>query len=64
MLPVQSLLSAFAKLQKKTTISFVMSACLCVRVEQFGFHWNNFHDIMYFFNFSKICRENLSVIKI
>jgi hypothetical protein len=35
-------LDAFAKLQK-ATISFAMSVCLSVRVEQIGSHLTNFH---------------------
>jgi len=37
-------LGAFAKL-RKVTLSFVMSVCLCVRMEQLGFYWTDFRDI-------------------
>ena len=37
-------LVAFAKL-RKATISFVMSVCLSVRMEQLGHHWEDFHEI-------------------
>jgi hypothetical protein len=36
-------LGALAKLQKGA-ISFLMSAYLCVRMEQVGSHWADFHD--------------------
>ena len=52
MLPVQSFLKRFRKIAKKT-ISFVMCVHLCVRVEQLGFHWRNFHEIRYFLIFRK-----------
>jgi hypothetical protein len=37
-------LGAFAKF-RKATISFVMSVRLSVRMEQFGSHWADFHEI-------------------
>ena len=37
-------LGAFRKL-RKTTISFVMSVCPYVRMEQLDSHWTDFHDI-------------------
>ena len=37
---------AFAKL-RKATISFIVSASLSVRIEQFGSHWTDFHEIRY-----------------
>jgi len=37
-------LGTFAKL-RKTTISFVMSACPSVRMEKLGSQWTDFHDI-------------------
>jgi len=58
-------LGALAKF-RKVTLSFVISDRLSlntsVRMEQLGFHWMDFHEISYLF--SKICRENSSVIKI
>ena len=54
--------SAFAKL-RKAIISFVMSVCPSVRMEQLGFHWTDFHEIWYL-NFFKIFRENSSFINI
>jgi hypothetical protein len=53
-------LVVFAQL-RKATISFVMSVCLAVRpsvrpsvrMEQFGFHWTGFHEILYFSIFRK-----------
>jgi hypothetical protein len=57
------ILGAFAKL-RKATISFVMSVCLSVRVEQFDSHWTDFSEIWYYKIFPKICRENSSFIKI
>ena len=44
--PLLVFLSAFAKL-RKVTISFVMSVRLSVRMEQFGSHWVDFHEISY-----------------
>ena len=61
---LSSFLGAFAKL-RKATISFVMSVCLSVRphgttrLPLDGFLWN-----LIFEDFSKICRENSSFIKI
>jgi len=52
-----SLLGEFAELLK-ATISFVASVCPSVRIEQFGSNWKDFHEILMFENFSKICREN------
>ena len=37
-------LGTFAKLGK-ATISFVMSVCPSVRMEQLGSHWTDFHEI-------------------
>jgi hypothetical protein len=45
-------LSAFAKLPK-ATVSFVMSACLSVRMEQLSSHWTYFHEIRYLGIFRK-----------
>jgi hypothetical protein len=38
-------LGAFATL-RKATVSFVMSVCLSVLVEQLGSHWTHFHKIL------------------
>jgi len=55
-LQIYSLLGAFAKL-RKTTIGFVMSVCLSARpsvyMEQFGFYWTDFHEILYLNSFRK-----------
>jgi hypothetical protein len=43
-----SFLDAFAKLLKVTfrfVISVHLSVCASVRMEQFGFHWMDFHEI-------------------
>jgi hypothetical protein len=65
-LNIHPFLGAFAKLRKVIT-SFVMSVCLSVclsvRMEQLGSHRKEFYDISYEY-FSKICRENSSLIKI
>ena len=45
--PTTNFLGAFAKL-RKATISFVMSVCLSLRMEQLGSHWKDFHEILYF----------------
>jgi len=50
-------LGAFAKL-RKATINFFMSVRLSVLMEQLGFHWTDFHEILYLRIFRKICPEN------
>ena len=54
---------AFPKL-RKTTVSFVMSVrlsvCPSVRVEQLGFFWTDFHEILYLRMFRKIV-ENIQM---
>jgi hypothetical protein len=45
-------LGAFEEL-RKVTISFVMSVCLSVRVEQLGSHWTKFHENWYLRIFRK-----------
>jgi len=42
--PPAIFLGAFAKLRKET-ISFVMSVCLSVRMEQLGFHRTDYHVV-------------------
>jgi hypothetical protein len=39
-------LGAFAKL-RQATVSFVMSVCPSIRVDQLGSQWMNFHVISY-----------------
>jgi hypothetical protein len=56
------LLDSFAKL-RKATISFFISICLPVRVEQHSSHCTNFDETWYLSFFSKICRENSSSFK-
>jgi len=51
---------AFAKL-RKASVSFVMS--VSVRMEQLDSHWTDFRE-MWCEDFSKICREIASLIKI
>ena len=51
-LNIISVLGAFAKLPK-ATVSFVMSACLSVRMEQLGSHWMYFHEIRHLSIFRK-----------
>ena len=53
------ILGAFEKL-RKATISFVMSVCLSVRVDQLGSHRKNFHVILYL----KIFRNTVNKLKI
>jgi len=48
---------------RKATISFVMSVRPSVHMEQLGSHWMDFMKLI-FENFSKICREDSSFIKI
>ena len=45
-------LGAFAKL-RKTTICFVISARVSVRIEQLGYHWTDFHETCYLRTFLK-----------
>jgi len=59
-LNVISVLGAFAKLPK-AIVSFVMSACLYVRMEQLGSHWTYFHEIRYLSIFRKSL-ENIPVL--
>ena len=42
---------------------FVMSVCLSVRMEQIRSHWGDFHGILHLGIFTKLCREDSSVIK-
>jgi hypothetical protein len=55
MVMLLEVMDALAKSQKKTTISFVMSVCLSVRLctEHLGSHWTDFHEILYFNMFLK-----------
>jgi len=57
-----TLLCELAWLRKATT-SFIMPVHPSVRMEQLGSQWTNFHDF-FFYDSSKICRENWSLIKI
>jgi hypothetical protein len=43
---------AFAKLQE-ATISYVMSVRPSIRMEQLGYHWTDFHEILYLTIFKK-----------
>jgi hypothetical protein len=52
----QIILATFAKL-RKATISFVMSACPFVRIQQLRFSWKDFHEILYFSIFRKSVEE-------
>jgi hypothetical protein len=54
-----SLLGAFAKL-RNATISFVMSVCPSVCMEQLGSHWKDLHEIYYL----GICRESVQKIQV
>jgi len=49
-------LSCFAKL-RKATISFVMSVCPSVRMEQLGSRWTDFHKICYLNLFGKFVEK-------
>jgi hypothetical protein len=57
------ILGAFVKL-RKVTDGFVISVCPSVRMEQFESHRTNFHEILYFENFSKTSPESSSSIKL
>ena len=48
----QRFIVAFKKV-RKATISFVMSVRLSVRMEQLGYHWTDFHEILYLRIFRK-----------
>jgi hypothetical protein len=52
----------------KATISFVVSFCLsvcqCVRMQQLGSHWTDFHAIPNLCISSKICPETSRFIEI
>jgi hypothetical protein len=43
-LEISILLGAFVEL-RKATISFIMSANMCVHTEQHGSQWTDFHEI-------------------
>ena len=45
-------LGASAKL-RKATVSYVMSVCLSVRMEQLVFHWRDFHKFLHLSSFRK-----------
>jgi len=47
----------------KATVSFVMSVCLSVRMEQLCSNWTDFYEIWCLKIFSKICLEKSSFIK-
>jgi len=59
-------LGAFAKLKKNATVTFVISVCLSARpparpparIEQFGSHGMDFHEIRFFSIFRK-CLERI-----
>jgi len=52
-------LGEFAKL-RKATISFVMSVCPSVRMEQIGSYWMDFHEILYL----RIFRKSVEKIQV
>ena len=60
---LQKLLGNFAGL-RKASINIVLSVCLSARMEQLRSHWTDFYEILVFENFSNICWENSSLIKI
>ena len=53
-----SISSALAK-QQRRFLSFVMSVCPSVRINEFGFHWRDFHEILYLNFFSTDFRKIL-----
>ena len=56
-----SFVGAFAKL-RKATISFGMSVCPSVRMEQLGFYWTDFHKIWHLSIFRKsVEKSHISV---
>ena len=52
-------LGALAKL-RKTPISFVMSVCLSVRMQQLGSQWTDFYEISHL----RICRKSVEKIQV
>ena len=56
------LLGAFVKL-RKATVSFVMSVCPFVRMEQLGSHWTDFHEILFLSIFRKSVEKNQVSLK-
>jgi hypothetical protein len=55
-------LGAIEKL-RKTTVSFVMSACVSVHMEQLCSHWTNFHEISYLSIFLKSVEKTQASLK-
>ena len=51
-------LGMLANLQK-ATISFVMSVCLFIHMEQLISNWRDFHEILCFYIFLSICQESI-----
>jgi hypothetical protein len=51
-----AVLGAFAKL-RKATITFVVSVCPSVRMEERGSHWKDFSEIWYLSIFRKSVEE-------
>jgi SNF family Na+-dependent transporter len=63
-MPILQFLNALGKL-RKATFSFIMLACLFVRMEQLGFQgMARFFFNLVFAAFSKIFRKNSGLIKI
>ena len=56
---VKKILGTFEKL-RKATIGFALPACLSIRMEKFGFHWTDFHEIWYL----RITRKFIEKIKV
>jgi len=55
----QQILNKYEKLRKSTiTRSFVMPVRRFLRVEQLGFHWTDFHKILYLIILRKPVEEN------
>jgi hypothetical protein len=59
---LRQFLGAFAKLQK-VMISFAMSACLSVRMEQVSSHWMEFYVICYLSIFRKSVKKSQAPLK-
>jgi hypothetical protein len=56
-------LCVFTKLWM-ANISFIMSLCLSVCMDQLGCHWADFHEIWYLRIFENLLSKNSSFIKI
>jgi hypothetical protein len=57
-------LGHFKVLFQNSEKRLLASSCLCVRTEQHGSRWTDFHEILHLSIFLKLCLENSSFIEI